>query len=146
MRHLAFVSALMLLGSRDCTFTGPRPGRTVTGTWGGDNAGLIADDSNAHVHVACTFGNLPHAIVLDATGRFDLAGEYTLRAFPIVVGPPLPARFSGAVVGPLMTLTIVVTDTTADTTAVLGPVKLVRGREPVMYPCPICRSPRGRRG
>lgn len=146
MRYLALVSSLMLLGSRDCALTGPRPIRTVTGTWGGDNAGLIADDSTAHVHVACTFGNLFQPIVLDAAGRFDLPGEYTLRAFPIVVGPPLPARYTGSVVGRVLTLTIVVTDTTADTTAVLGPVKLTHGREPMMQMCPICRSPRGRRG
>lgn len=144
MRHLAVIATLLLLGSRDCTLIGPRPTGTVTGTWGGDNAGLIADDSTAHVHVGCTFGNLPHAIVLDPSGHFDLAGDYTLRAFPIVVGPPLPARFRGVVVGPMMTLTIVVSDTTADTTAVLGPIQLFHGREPQMQACPICRSPRGR--
>ncbi len=42
--------ALSALIVRDCDVTGPRPGTVITGTWGGDNAGLIADDTSAHAH------------------------------------------------------------------------------------------------
>jgi hypothetical protein len=130
--------AIVLL--RDCDVAGPRPSpRKVIGTWGGDNAGLIADDTSAHVHSACTFGNVPQTIVLDPRGRFDVAGGYMLRAYPVYVGPTLPARYQGTVIGSVMTLRVTVSDTTADTTAQLGPVRLVRGREPRMQVCPICR-------
>ena len=120
----------------------PLPHEQVVGTWGGENAGLIADDSTAHVHIGCTFGNIPHGIVA-VSGAFVVPGEYLLRAYPVAVGPMLPAQFQGRVSGKTLTLTVIVTDTTADTTATLGPVRLYYGREPQMGPCPICRSPRG---
>lgn len=113
----------------------------VVGTWGGENAGFIADDTSAHVHIACTFGNVSQAIVLDPAGRFDVPGQYVLRAYPVYVGPSLPARFQGSVVGRVMTLRVTVSDTTADTTAHLGPVRVIRGQEPQMQMCPICRLP-----
>jgi len=34
---------------------------------------------------------------------------------------------------------VTVSDTTADTTAHLGPVQLILGQEPQMKACPICR-------
>ena len=130
--------AIVLL--RDCDVAGPRPSSgKVSGTWGGDNAGLIADDTSTHVHIGCTFGNVPQTIVLDPSGRFDVAGVYVLRAYPVYVGPSFPARFQGTVIGSLMTLRVTVSDTAADTTAQLGPVRLVRGPEPRMQVCPICR-------
>jgi hypothetical protein len=122
-----------------------RPRGVITGTWGGENAGLIADDTSAHVHIGCTFGDVHQAIVLDPAGRFDVPGQYVLRAYPVYVGPSLPARFHGSV-GPagraggrVLTLSVTVSDTTADTTAHLGPVRLIRGQEPRMQVCPICR-------
>ena len=113
----------------------------VVGTWGGENAGLIADDTSAHVHIACTFGNVAQGIEPGTDGRFDVPGEYVLRAYPVYVGPSLPARFQGSVAGRSLTLTVIGQDTTADTTATLGLVKLYLGREPQMQMCPICRKP-----
>src|SRR2546422_5869022 len=83
----AVFAALTIVLLRDCEVVGVRPrDKPVTGTWGGENAGLIADDTSAHVHIACTFGNVHQAIVLDA-GRFDVPGDYVLRAYPVYVGP-----------------------------------------------------------
>jgi hypothetical protein len=113
----------------------------LMGTWGGENAGLIADDTSAHVHIACTYGNVPQGIEPDRAGRFAVPGEYVLRAYPVAVGPSLPAAFRGTISGRVMTLSVTVTDTTADTTAHLGPVRLYLGREPKMQMCPICRRP-----
>lgn len=117
------------------------PHKVVVGTWGGENAGLIADDTSAHVHIACTFGNVPQGIEPGRDGQFDVPGGYVLRAYPVAVGPSLPARFQGVVTGKNLTLTVVVQDTVADTTVTLGPVKLQLGREPQMQVCPICRTP-----
>jgi hypothetical protein len=117
------------------------PHKVVVGTWGGENAGLIGDGTSAHVHIACTFGNVPQGIEPGHDGEFDVAGSYVLRAYPVYVGPSLPARFQGIVAGENLTLSVVVQDTVADTTVTLGPVKLQMGREPRMGPCPICRKP-----
>ena len=141
-------SVLAVLAAGLTLATGPCDGDpigvsngVVVGTWGGDNAGLIADDTSAHVHIACTFGDVMRGIEPGSDGRFDVPGSYVLRAFPIYVGPSFPARFQGTVLGKILTLSIVVQDTTADTTVTLGPVRLFLGREPEMGPCPICRKP-----
>src|SRR5947208_354991 len=114
--------AIVLL--RDCELAGPRPSPgKVAGTWGGDNAGLIADDTSAHVHIGCTYGNVHQPIVADAHGRFDLPGEQDITAHPVDRGILHPARFSGSVLGHTMTLTVTLTDTAVT----LGPVELTRG-------------------
>jgi hypothetical protein len=119
---------------------GPSEHVLARGTWGGDNAGAIVDDSIVHVHIGCTLGNFPPPIVLDAEGRFSIEGNYTLRAYPIAVGPPLPAVFTGVVNGTELTLSVAVNDTVEKKLVPLGPVTVVLGREPRMQTCPICRS------
>src|SRR5205807_7981260 len=90
--------AIVLL--RDCELAGPRPSPgKVAGTWGGDNAGLIADDTSAHVHIGCTYGNVHQPIVADAHGRFDLPGEQDITAPPVdrgILHPPVSAARSSA--------------------------------------------------
>ncbi len=112
----------------------------LVGTWGGDNAGLIATDTSAHVHIGCTVGDVHQVIETDAEGRFDVPGLYNVTAYPVYRGPDHPARFSGRIDGQVMTLTVQLTDTAV----VLGPVQLTYGKEPRMGPCPICRVPGSR--
>ena len=107
-------------------------GVLALGTWGGDNAGVIVTDSAAHVHVGCTFGDMPGHIRLDADGRFAIDGSYMLRAYPIQVGPSVPARFSGRVVGGTLTLSVAVNDTVTKTTVALGPITVEYGHQPQM--------------
>ena len=124
-------------------------GRSVTasthvlsrGTWGGENAGAIVDDTIVHVHIGCTLGNFPPPAVVDDQGRFSMEGSYTLRAYPVAVGPPLPAVFTGVVNGNQLTLSVAVNDTLENKLVPLGPVTVVLGREPRMQVCPICRKP-----
>jgi hypothetical protein len=131
---LVFAAAATLIGP--CDLGKPvRPPKDLAGTWGGDNAGLIADDTSAHVHIGCTYGDIHQALVLDSSGGFDLPGEQNITAYPVDRGILHPARFKGRVTGIEMTLTIALTDTAVT----LGPVLLVYGKEPRMGPCPICR-------
>jgi hypothetical protein len=111
------------------------------GTWGGDDGGLIVGDTSMHLHVGCTFGDVSGRVVVDVNGRFDVAGNYMLRAFPIAVGPPVPARFTGRIDGERLTITATVDDTVTHQTVVRGPVTLILGTEPRMIDCPICRRP-----
>lgn len=135
----AFAAATLVIGL--CEPTGVKPPKDLAGTWGGENAGLIADDTSAHVHIGCTYGNIHQQLVLDSNGRFDMPGEQNITAHPVDLGVMHPARFVGRVRGGDMTLTITLTDTSVT----LGPVVLVYGREPHMGPCPICRRPAMRR-
>jgi hypothetical protein len=136
----AFAAAAALLGPCDPTGVKP-PAGSVAGTWGGVNAGLIADDTSAHVHIGCTYGNIHQEIVPDAQGRFDVPGQQNITAHPVDLGVLHPARFTGRVQGGQMTLTVALTDTAV----VLGPVQLAYGKEPRMGPCPICRRTGGMR-
>ena len=119
----------------------PSDDQLSLGEWGGDNAGVIVLDDRAHVHIGCTLGDIPGIIPLDANGRFTVDGSYVLRAFPIQLGPSLPAQFSGRVVGGRLTLVIAVNDTVEHKVVALGPVTVQFGRQAEMGPCPICRKP-----
>jgi hypothetical protein len=136
---VAFAAAAAVLGPCDPTGVHRDPGRIV-GTWGGENAGLIADDTSAHVHIGCTYGDVHQEILPDVQGRFDVPGQHNITAHPVDRGVLHPARFSGHIEGGRMTLTVTLTDTAV----VLGPVQLAYGKEPRMGPCPICRRPRSR--
>lgn len=127
---LALVAACNSIG-------GVQPGPIEAGVWGGDNAGAIVTDSNAHVHIGCTAGDTKQALIADSAGRFDVAGLYNITLYPVARGPDHPARFFGRTDGHVMTLTVALTDTAVT----LGPVQLTLGAEPRMGPCPICRKP-----
>jgi hypothetical protein len=135
------LGAVNCRGSHEVTLPG---GSLALGTWGGDNAGVIATDSVTHVHVACTFGDMPGNIALNTDGRFTVDGTFVLRAYPVLVGPTLPAQFSGRVSGHTLTLAIAVNDTVAKKIVALGPVSVEFGRTPSMGPCPICLVPKNR--
>jgi hypothetical protein len=111
------------------------------GTWGGDSGGMIVGDTAMHLHVACTFGDVSGRIAIGANGQFDVAGSYMLRAYPITVGPAVPARFIGHVDGSRITVTVIVDDTVEHKTVTRGPVTVKFGDEPRLGPCPICRRP-----
>jgi hypothetical protein len=131
----AFVIPLIIAAA--CYSSPSNPPEEITGTWGGENAGLIATDSSAHVHIGCTLGDTDTPIHPDSYGRFEVVGKYNVDAFPVDRGVFHPARFVGDVSGNELTLTVTLTDTGVQ----LGPVTLVRGKEPKMGPCPICRKP-----
>jgi hypothetical protein len=137
---LIAAAALVLAACSGGSVTAGTPPRELArGTWGGDNAGAIVEDSVVHVHLGCTLGNFPPPGALDDEGRFSVEGSYTLRAFPVAVGPPLPAVFAGVVSGNRLTLSVAVNDTVEKKLVALGPVTVVFGREPRLQTCPICR-------
>jgi hypothetical protein len=108
------------------------------GTWGGENVAVMVEDATVHVHIGCTNGDFPAPIVVDAEGRFSVAGSYVLRAYPIQVGPSLPAQIAGTVEGRRLTFTVAVNDTVEKKIVILGPSIVTFARDPRMGPCPIC--------
>jgi hypothetical protein len=140
--HAGLVAAIAgLLACSSTTAAPPPDGLLPLGTWGGENAGMIVGDTAMHLHVGCTFGDVSGRVPVGTTGSFDIQGSYTLRAFPIVLGPSVPARFTGKVSGATATVTVTVNDTVEKKTVVLGPVVVTLGVDPKMGPCPICRRP-----
>ena len=119
----------------------PYDGSLPLGTWGSDSAALIVGDTAMHIHIRCTFGDVSGRIPLAADGSFDVTGNYMLRAYPITIGPAVPARFVGRVRGADVTVTVTVNDTVEHKTVVLGPVSATYGKEARLWPCPICRRP-----
>jgi hypothetical protein len=113
-------------------------GNLLTGTWGGENVSLMVEQAVAHVHVGCTNGDFTTPIAVDADGRVNVSGSYVLRAYPIQIGPSLPAQLAGLLRGRQLTFTVAVNDTVEKKLVVLGPVTVTLGREPRMGPCPIC--------
>lgn len=132
-------AALAVLGA-SCPSDDPTSpdGNLLTGTWGGENVSLIVEQDLAHVHVGCTNGDFTAPIAVDANGRINVSGSYVLRAYPIQVGPSLPAQLAGVISGQQLTFTVAVNDTVENKLVVLGPVAVKFGREPRMGPCPIC--------
>jgi hypothetical protein len=125
--------ALAITGLAGCDNPFP-PGATLRGTFGGNAAAFMADDTSAHVHIGCTYGDIHEPIVLDLSSRFDFAGEHNITAFPVDLGVLHPARFIGSIDGRTMTLTVTLTDTAVT----LGPVSLTFEKEPTMGSCPKC--------
>jgi hypothetical protein len=116
----------------------PSDGLLALGTWGGNGAGVIVQDTSMHVHIGCTFGDVSGRVQLN-NGSFDANGSYMLHAYPITVGPTVPARFTGTVVGKNATITVTVNDTVAHQTVVKGPIVVTLGATPQLGPCPIGR-------
>lgn len=144
-RHARLITVSVATALVACSSSGiapgPSDGKLPLGTWGGDNAGMVVGDTAMHLHIGCTFGDVSGRIALSASGRFDVSGSYTLRAYPVMVGPSVPARFTGQVEGSIATVTVTVDDTVQHQTVIKGPVVVKYGDDPRMGPCPICRRP-----
>jgi hypothetical protein len=112
LRIIIIASGLIAAGT-SCPNNDPvsPDGDLRAGTWGGENVVVMVEDTTTHVHVGCTNGDFPAPIVVDAEGRFSVAGSYVLRAYPIQVGPSLPAQLAGVVSGRQLTFTVAVNDT-----------------------------------
>lgn len=133
---IASLASLLACGTEG-TFDSPL--ELAEGTWGGTDAGVIVTATGTHVHVGCTNGDFPASIELDEDRRFSVAGDYLIRAYPVAVGPTMPARLAGVVDRRnTLTFTVAVNDTIADELVVFGPVSVRLGDEPQLGPCPIC--------
>lgn len=134
-----FVAAFAACSSTSAVL--PPDGLVPLGNWGGDTSAMIVSDTATHLHISCTYGDVSGRIALDAAGAFDVIGSYMLHAYPITIGPSVPARFIGHLTGSTLTVTAIVSDTMQHTTVTRGPVTVTLGADPKLGPCPICRRP-----
>jgi len=136
---LAVVAAAC--SSAATTTVPPFDGNIPLGNWGGENAGMIVSDTAMHLHIGCTYGDASGRVPVGSGGQFDVAGSYLLRAYPIAIGPTVPARFTGRLDGDKVTITATIDDTVQQKQVVLGPVTVTYGADAKLGPCPICRRP-----
>ena len=129
------VPVLLLVAA--CGASRIEPGNVAVGTWGGEEAGLLVRADGAHAHIGCTYGDVTGPIPVGADGRFEVAAQWNVSAFPIDRGVFHDARMSGQLSGRSLTFSARL----SDTGQVLGPVVVTLGREPKMANCPICRRP-----
>jgi hypothetical protein len=100
------------------------------GVWGGDHIRVEVSDVQVRVTGLCFEGSIGQTVELDASGRFDLAGQVSFFIGPSVRAQP--ARYSGSIAGAVMTLVITPTDSNLP----LGPFTLVFGKDvQVVHPC-----------
>ena len=138
-RYGLLLASVALLGATCSTSDPISPdGNLLLGTWGGENVAFIVESTATHIHVGCTNGDFPAPIAVDEQGRFNVSGSYVLRAYPVQVGPSLPAQLAGEVSGRQIIFTSAVNDTVEKKLVVLGPETVTFDREPRMGPCPIC--------
>jgi hypothetical protein len=104
---------------------------------------MIVSDTAMHLHIGCTYGDVSGRIPIAADGNIDAVGSYMLHAYPVAVGPTVPARFVGRWNGLSSSLTVTATvyDTTTNKTITRGPVTITLGQDPKLMPCPVCRRP-----
>ena len=139
MRSRILVGFIILAGCSSCGGNlSPFTGELAIGTWGGKGAGMIVADTSMHVHVGCTYGDVSGRVPV-MNGEFDVRGSYMLHAYPVAVGPTVPAHFTGKVIGKTATITVTVDDTVTHQSVVEGPVVVTLGDTPQLGPCPICR-------
>jgi len=87
---------------------------------------LTIGRASALVEYDCAHGTIDGSFMVDAGGRFDLAGTHVPESGgPVGAGgqPAHPARYTGSTDGKTMTLTVTLTDTGQ----VLGPFTLTFG-------------------
>ena len=140
-RTYCLTIVLILLACASAETLVSADGLLPLGNLGGDNAGMIVGDTATHLHIGCTYGDVSGRIVLDQDGQFDVAGSYMLRAYPLTIGPAVPARFVGRLEGSTVVVTVTVNDTVQKVVVVKGPASVTYGVEARDMPCPICRRP-----
>lgn len=143
MRHAiarGLLTAILVVTVASCPDTDPvsPDGNLERGTWGGDNVSMMVEENVAHVHIGCTNGDFMAPIAVDENNRVNVSGSYLIRAYPVAVGPTMPAQLAGVVRGRHLTFTVSVNDTVEKKLVVLGPATVTLGTEPRMGPCPIC--------
>jgi hypothetical protein len=119
----------------------PLDGAIPQGTWGAEGAGMTVSETGLHLHIGCTNGDVVGRVPVGPQGEFDASGSYMLRAYPVAVGPTLPARFTGRLQGNAVTISATVDDTVLHQTVIRGPVTVHYGEEARLGPCPICKRP-----
>ena len=105
MKATAFLILLLIT-----SMANPQKTRIATGVWGGVHINLDIGRNSAKVEYDCAHGAIEGPLVVDADGKFELRGSFTMeRGGPARAGDTSegrPATYSGTIKGDTMTLTL----------------------------------------
>ena len=131
MRNTVSLTVLGVALAACTATTAPGP---LAGQWGGEHAGLVIADDSVHVEFDCAAGSIAGPVLLDRNGRFSENGAYVRGGGPLPIADSTraeAARYSGAVRGSTMELTV----TLLESGAIVGPFTLTRGGNPQVFKC-----------
>ena len=93
--------------------------RIPTGAWGGPHINLEVGERSAKIEYDCASGVIEGPLVVDSEGRFNLRGTHAMqRGGPVREDEEprrVPARYTGAIKGDTMTLTLKLSDSDEET-------------------------------
>ncbi len=117
-----------------CDGTPLDPSGALVGSWGGDGFGLEISADSASAVFTCAYGTLEAPIVLDSDRGFTTLGAYVREVGPAALRSP--ASYRGRLIGSLLELSVVVTDTIGSAgTYMVGPFVGTRGGTPRVFYC-----------
>jgi len=132
---ISFPLALLLLLALACEENSPtapkKLDRMPVGAWGGEQISLTVSETGGTLEQFCARGTLDQPILLDAGGRFEVAGTFVEDRGGPSVGHP--ARYSGSTDGTTTILTVTLTDSDRQ----IGPLRFFFGLAAQVPPCPI---------
>lgn len=109
--------------------------RIPPGNWGGAHVNLQVAENGGSVEFDCAHGTLEQSILLDAQGRFEVAGTYEEEhGGPVRAGSAArsyPVRYAGQVKAGTMTLKI----RRRDNRKLIGTFTLKQGAEAFLVKC-----------
>lgn len=115
--------------------TANAPQRIPPGNWGGEHISLQVTESGGSVEFDCAHGTLEQKIVLDAQGRFEVAGTYEEEhGGPVRAGRAARSylvRYAGQVKAGALTLKI----RRRDNRKLIGTFTLKQGAEAFLVKC-----------
>ncbi len=134
MRDARVLIALLAAGITGCsTSSVPVTDTPVAGAWGGEHVSLSLTGQGGVIAYDCAHGGLSAPILPNGAGSFDVPGVHVREHGGPVrideVPDSVAARYVGQVIGPRMTLRVLVG---ADT---LGPFALQLGAAPRLFRC-----------
>ena len=107
----------------------------LKGKWGGEHIGMVVSDSSATLDYDCAYGTIDEPIIPDDKGMFEVTGVHVFEhGGPIRIDEipdEHPALYKGHIVGKVMTLILILTDTDTE----IDTFSLTRGVEPLIYKC-----------
>lgn len=125
----------LIMSNTDINRGTPSSDEQPTGSWGGSHIGLELTEAGGRVEFDCAHGTIDKKLVLDAVGKFNVAGTYVEEhGGPVRESEKisdLRVIYSGRVRNKTMSLTV----RRADNNKLIGTFTLISGQEAFIVKC-----------